>query len=230
MVSSHLVKKRDKPDHSSFLKLGRYDYRMAFGITRYGFTSAITIISSLATFLLSPQVIAEPAVTAPLSACVTFFSKLGLWRPKPVPQVYEFDFIDGSQGRSVLRELARKIESGAVDEIYTGVIIGPKIPNLITKVSDLIPADKKILVKGDFNVARLFRRLDQYRANPDRPPPYNWSPLDEKDFETAIEKMKVKDACRKFYKTDDFSQCGFLVFEFDSSAPEKIKWSRSPRD
>lgn len=121
------------------------------------------------------------------------------------------------------------IRSGQIDEIDTGVIVGPKVLPLIKDMARIVPDRKKVIVRGsvhpEFIYAWMMSEAPAFEANGTR----NYQHVSPKDLERwdrAADEMGLLEACRKFYGTSQISSCGRMKFFMDVRHPHNVVWEK----
>lgn len=134
-------------------------------------------------------------------------------------------YLDRREDTRFMAAMAQALRDGRIAEIDVGLILGGKVLDLVSKLTDLAPG--KTEITGTVRV-RLVEK--DVRDNPfkkgisteDRADLY--SDIEVQRYEAAVARLKLKEACLKFRGTTDLLKCDELKFRIDTSRPDDIQW------
>lgn len=130
-----------------------------------------------------------------------------------------------------MKLLLRAYKEGAVAEIDAGLILGPKVLNLLNQLRKLTPLNGQLCeFRGGLNAANLLDEMQlQVQASTagyrSQTSPKYWRQADIEDFNRALKELHFDEACLKFYQTNAISKCGFLKFKMNNKNPSQVEWN-----
>lgn len=128
--------------------------------------------------------------------------------------------------------LLRAIKSGAIKDIYTGGIIGPKVLALINRLKDIkTDTGETITIHGKISPKVMEQLREQQHRETEigqADKARTWSDKDHDDYEKAVKDLGVEEACAKYSAATSLVNCQFMGFNIEmGSGTSSITWSEA---
>lgn len=136
-------------------------------------------------------------------------------------------------GRIVRGELTffklviRAIREGTIAEIQTGMVVGPKVLPMLSKLRSIAPpAGQKVVISGTLSPTGIIKSAEkeleaQEMGKPYAIGPHRWTRSEIIDFENAVRDLGLRDLDARFAHEPNYR--GYLEFKITSGAKE-IEW------
>ncbi len=121
------------------------------------------------------------------------------------------------------------VKEGSIQKIDAGLIVGPKVLNLLAKLKDIAPKDHPLIVTGSISPTKFSEKMEKYKrvtvldaGKKSTQVPDFFTEKDISDYSAAIETLGIDKACAQLGRTA--SNCGELRFTFDARYPQNVVW------
>lgn len=130
---------------------------------------------------------------------------------------------------SFKRHLYRAIKAGGIAEVDAGLVAGPKVLTLLSRLKMVESASgEPILFHGHMRPSGLLetlnRQLGEMESGKVTEGAWFWTPTDVTDFHEAIKSFELEKVCKAVYGVA-LKYCGYLNFEFRSGSGD-VKWEK----